>query len=592
MASMDDMPEDIINHISSFLSYKQATKTSVLSKSWLNAWRARPTVSLTLDYENFSEELREEGGYRFWDTRTKDKRNRKFSKHVRRTLKNCTKEKMGIDEFMLVVRGIFMWDSLIKRCLQVAVKSGVKKFYLDLCGSYLPEIFFEAKSVVDVSLREVELVEQSMENIRGFDHLKRLSLYMVQLDNVTFEHMISCCQSIEILEITYCGGDLFSQYFDVPDLDNLWEFTVKLKRDQSLILHEAPNLESLFCSSHEDFIRYIDDWTPCWLDLRSSQYKNLKTLVLYAVGHCYKILIQMEHRFPHLENLTIQYCQDLKRIRIKSDSLKEIRLADNWGLNKAQFDTPSIVRFVFADNECKIIPVLSFIAASGHWTSDISISWVGNLDTSWFFKLQRLLASLVQSKISVSLEVGGTMSFDFNEIRDNLTYHGPQEVHELTLNIHRESLLSSPVPVLDVLFQICRPKTIRQHWSDILGKNIETLKLLYDGLMLRKNQEQSHNLQQLKFWQNNLKGLKVEIFKSRLVWEGDSRKYYAGKQSEQQLEALDWENFLKVVNTHSNALIHFGLEWKASVEPEGTKRKATDKPREEKSSKRSNSKVV
>ena len=172
-------------------------------------------------------------------------------------------------------------------------------------------------------------------------------------------------------------------------------------------------------------------------------------------------------------------------------------------------------------------------------------------------------------------------------------------MHELTLDIHRESLLSSPVLVLDAPFWVCRPKTIRQHWgfsdamlASFFGRNIETLKLLYDMLILRNNQELVHSLQQLKSWEDNLKGLKVGIFKSRLDGVASTRKYYAGEQREQQLEALDWENFLKVVNTHSDVLIHFGLDWKASVKPEGTKRKATDKPKEEKSSKRSNSKVV
>ncbi|KAL0376513.1 UNVERIFIED_CONTAM: hypothetical protein Scaly_0768900 [Sesamum calycinum] len=45
------LPEAIIQHIQSFLDGKQAAQTSVLSKSWYNAWLTRPNVDL--DERNF-----------------------------------------------------------------------------------------------------------------------------------------------------------------------------------------------------------------------------------------------------------------------------------------------------------------------------------------------------------------------------------------------------------------------------------------------------------------------------------------------------------------------------------------------------------
>lgn len=41
-----ELPEDIIHHILSFLTAKEAAKTNVLSKSWLSAWLTNPILEL------------------------------------------------------------------------------------------------------------------------------------------------------------------------------------------------------------------------------------------------------------------------------------------------------------------------------------------------------------------------------------------------------------------------------------------------------------------------------------------------------------------------------------------------------------------
>ncbi|GFQ06562.1 F-box/LRR-repeat protein at4g14096 [Phtheirospermum japonicum] len=40
------LPESIIQHIQSFLNRKQAAQTTILSKSWRNAWSTSPNLDL------------------------------------------------------------------------------------------------------------------------------------------------------------------------------------------------------------------------------------------------------------------------------------------------------------------------------------------------------------------------------------------------------------------------------------------------------------------------------------------------------------------------------------------------------------------
>lgn len=52
-SNINVLPEEMIQHIQSFLTGKEAVQTTTLSRSWHKAWLTRP--DLNLDYVNFHE---------------------------------------------------------------------------------------------------------------------------------------------------------------------------------------------------------------------------------------------------------------------------------------------------------------------------------------------------------------------------------------------------------------------------------------------------------------------------------------------------------------------------------------------------------
>lgn len=51
MGAIENLPEEIIHLIQSFLDAQEAAKTSVLSKLWLRAWRTQPILQFEFEFE-------------------------------------------------------------------------------------------------------------------------------------------------------------------------------------------------------------------------------------------------------------------------------------------------------------------------------------------------------------------------------------------------------------------------------------------------------------------------------------------------------------------------------------------------------------
>ncbi|XP_071939380.1 probable FBD-associated F-box protein At1g32375 [Coffea arabica] len=563
--SMADLPEPIIHHILSYLSGDQAAQTTVLCKAWLNAWLTRPTLVFSSAF--FFSKKKKRTKEICWHPPDRDeiREYNNFAKYVERSFDRYHKQKTSIDTIELEIdKGVFDWKPVIRRCIQVAAEDSVKNLKLSLCDSELPEIlFFEAKSLVDLTLSQVKLVERSTEKIKPLDRLKRLSLNYVEFYDVPFESLISCCQLVEILEISYCkNGNDSDQYFKVAGQNALKELIAVLSHPQTLILCEAPSLESLTCKSDGKHGQY-----PCFLNLHSSQYENLKSLLLSGVGIGDAFFVNLAHDFPHLESLSVQYCQDLRNIKISSPSLKRIQLVRNWGLRKAQFDVPSIIKFEYDDRKCRIIPEFSFAAASSRWVSCFTICTEEDAGNSCFLQLKKLVASLAQSAVSLKLMFRRNEAFNLGEATKDAGFDEPQVVQELfSKSIDWNFRVSSAYSMLDVIFWVCRPKAIVDYWIDRPRYN-ERLHSLYTKLMFRKNHEQFHNSQQMKFWQSDLREVKVEIFHRCVIQSELGLDFILVGQGEQLEETLDCKDFLSFLRTRApnwGMMIKFNLDWETN----------------------------
>ncbi|KAL3507594.1 hypothetical protein ACH5RR_032976 [Cinchona calisaya] len=391
----------------------------------------------------------------------------------------------------------------------------------------------------------------------------------VNLNVEMFDNIIECCPLIEVLKVLCIMG---FDYFKVTKLNNLKEITIWLLENQRVEV-EAPKLELLAWDSvdleedvEEENVEEEDAVVrpmTCWITLPAPLYQNLKSLMLRDVWILDNFFMDLDlpHKFPSLEDLTVSNCIGLQRIKISNRSLKRILLIDNRQLVEAQFDVPSIVSFKYC-SDSDIIPQFLFAAASSGWTSYICITMWGAVETSWFVELKGLVASLSQSEISIKIDFEYCAAFDLDEI-GNATIHQAPEVHELCLGIDMFSVVEEGVSALNGIFWVCHPKTINLLWID--EEENEDMKHLYEMLMFGRIQYQFRVLQQMMFWQHDLMKVNIEV--------GDQIKFGKEGKMELQQKDLDWEDFLNVLRKDGkySRTIYFNLEWRTHM-PRGVKR--------------------
>ncbi|XP_027165927.1 F-box/LRR-repeat protein At3g58900-like [Coffea eugenioides] len=543
-----ELPEPIRHHILSFLKPKESAKLSLLSKGWLTTWRTRPNLHFEYDEDESGSD----------DRQALERRRDSFINCINTTLMRYRENKYGIDSLKLMVYNEdfpSLKPDHVKTWLGIAAENGVKGLEISLkCDSYHPKLartIFEATSLVELYLSEKIYMKHKMIKIIRCHDLRKLCLNKVGLDEVMLQRIMSSCPSIEFLEIIQCLG---IENIEVTKLQKLKQCSIVLWKIGNVEV-EAPNLEDFsygtcvpampasYLLSEEE-----EQPLPC---LQVSRCKNLRKLSLDNIGITDEFFSGIAEDFQHLEELKIRYCYGLQTVRISSQSIKLINLEfrKEGGLKEAQIDVPSIVRFEYRGN---FIPLLSFAPPSGPWVSYIELSWQNRniLETSCFSELKELLMKLNLSEISLRIIFPKNVEgFVEDQIRNKAIYPLPQ-VQTLSISFDKANCLDVAYSVLDGIFWTCRPKTIVQHSCQDLDSHKDASDLLnvfFQMLMLRRNHLYG-NFQQTKFWQEDLKDVKLGMFK-----EG---------QRVQLPRLSDWEAFSKVITAEGRSLyVVFELEW-------------------------------
>ncbi|KAL3507479.1 hypothetical protein ACH5RR_032861 [Cinchona calisaya] len=533
------LPENIRHHILSFLEHEEAVKTSVLSKAWLSTWRTRPDLQF----------IRKRVVKRSPDDTTiqatLEKKGNDFVNSINTTLTRYHENKYGIETLKIYLPMIAsVTPDHVNTWFQIAVENGVKILSIGLNNFIvLPETVFRAKSLVKLWLGKFQLNSQVIQIIRCHG-LRKLSLIQVNIDEVMLQRIISSCPSIEYLKILLSVG--FAN-IKVTNLQKLKQFKIQFREKRSGFVElEGPSLEE-FCywnciNTDEDETQFF----PCSLQMYAC--KNLKRLRLREIAITEGFFSGIAENFPLLEELTVQYCDHLQNIKISSQSIKRIYLDTNWELKEACIDVPSIVRFKYSGDS---IPLFSFTAPSGPCIFEIDLQcqdW-DILEISWFSELKELLTKLNKSEISLDIQFPATLDgFTEDEMRNNAIFPVPQ-VQKLSIGFSDRDYLDAAYLALDSIFWTCRPKTIVQSWHyDKVLNNNDLVKVLFEMLMLRRNQQQT------KFWQQELKAVKLEMFK-----EGQRVRF-------PEL-LLDLETFLKSMKTEGSSSctpLVFDLEWETA----------------------------
>ncbi|KAL3634841.1 hypothetical protein CASFOL_021895 [Castilleja foliolosa] len=380
---LSQLPQPILHSILSLLPQKDAVRTSVLSKSWRYLWHGRLNVEFR--YNWFA---RKNVFFSFLDT----------------TLQRYLDQNLSLQKFLVDIYHYEVDLVLLQKWIPVLIMNmGVKSLNLSFSwttkASYpLPLVVFQSESLVELHLTRCDLsILKSTHNVM-LNNLQTLRLHEVEITDEIFEKILLGCPLIETLNLSKCTGLKSIKLHKHHIVKNFRCFM-----DERIIIEiEDPHtLESLY-------IEYENYRCPDWyLPFTNMHFPHLKCLDLYRVHLPAETFDNFSSFFPCLSELILKSCDGLKKFRLLSSSIRRLTIkTDLKNRIKAFIDTPNILYFEFSGAHC-FLPLIKFTTPSNEWKSQISLHYMlkhsEKDDTPWLLKLHRLLKSLSQSHITLSL---------------------------------------------------------------------------------------------------------------------------------------------------------------------------------------------
>ncbi|KAL3634838.1 hypothetical protein CASFOL_021892 [Castilleja foliolosa] len=349
----------------------------------------------------------------------------------------------------------------------------------------LPLVVFQSESLVELHLQGLSLnTLKSTDNVM-LNNLQTLRLHDVYITDEIFEKIISSCPLIDNLDLYLCRG---LKSIKLHKHHNIKDFACFVNDDQTIIEFEDPHpLESVRIQNC--LYRYIRH--------KNMHFTHLKSLDLYGVHLPAETFDNFSSFFPCLSELILTSCDGLKEFRLFSSSIKRLIIKSGpRNRIKAFIDTPNILYFEFSSDGNDFLPSIKFTTTSNEWKSHISLWYMLRSsekdDTSWLLKLNRLLKSLSQSYITLSL------NHMYKKLHINDSYAGVYK----PVVVERVKLCgwifpSSDPATLNCFFRIIRPRIIH------MGTYVNELAEFICNLIPKEKGSY--------FWQQDLEEVSIEI---------------------------------------------------------------------------------
>ncbi|KAK4721998.1 hypothetical protein R3W88_012231 [Solanum pinnatisectum] len=182
-ATADILPECLIGKIVSYLSFKEAAKMSLLSKTWLRSWFMHPNIDFKYLYNGRNLEL----------------------EIVDTIMDRYRDGKIPIDKFELSYSDFSLISQPIDKWLDIALQNGVN-------------------------------------DVTNCNSLRNLSLTHVKLDENMLQTLLNCCPSIVRFIFDYCWG---FKKIELLNLQKIKSVSIKAREQNELVKIQAPTLEHL-----------------------------------------------------------------------------------------------------------------------------------------------------------------------------------------------------------------------------------------------------------------------------------------------------------------------------------------------------------
>ncbi|RHN66877.1 putative F-box domain, leucine-rich repeat domain, L domain-containing protein [Medicago truncatula] len=193
------LPDTLLFIIISLIPFKEAVRTSILSKRWLHLWKNTTNIE-------FNEHFFVGSEFQRWD----------FLHFITLCIENY-QENSIVEKLSLTLAdpGHVTSSEIVERCVDFAIQQGVIDLDLDFSSPYWteedieePEALFELRTKVyeNKTLKSLKLFSCNFpENeLMKFHALKEVSLGWMELKNNAIETLLSNCKMIEILNIKKC----------------------------------------------------------------------------------------------------------------------------------------------------------------------------------------------------------------------------------------------------------------------------------------------------------------------------------------------------------------------------------------------------
>ncbi|XP_074301322.1 F-box protein At4g22280-like [Silene latifolia] len=436
---LSDLPDFIMHHIISFLDFKEACRTCILSRRWTRISDTNPVLLVTRPRRNVSDG------------------NTASLEYIETRMQRYSKENLRIKKLRIEFSIDVEFACKVDEWLEIAVRSKVENLVLENHFNdvyQLTDILLSAKSLRTLDCTGVELPYYKAMNLAS---LESLFLFEVTVEERMLNQITSLCLSLKHLGLSCCSGCKNIVIPRSSTLETLY-LTESLPFGGTVIL-ETTSLEYFEYIGGND---YDDHWPVI---SKPSFLRNLRKLEISYVSIADEVLSKLLSELTLLEVLMLRTCRLMSTIRISSSRLREIRFIYLGNLLDVLINAPRLKMFKYKGQFYQS----SSIVINSQAGCDISLHTTpNNLQTEGFVKLKKLISGLSSCyvlKVLLIDDMHQELECDdvkFNEEElGNIQLGPPCNVKELKLTLSSWILSKSSFSAfLDGLFWICHPEII------------------------------------------------------------------------------------------------------------------------------------
>ncbi|XP_078151692.1 putative F-box/LRR-repeat protein At3g58880 [Carex rostrata] len=205
---ISSLPDEMLQHILSFIGIRQAVQMSVVSKRWVNLWTS-------LSHLNFDpHEFVLDDEYHLSTAERKRALDAKYTKFVETLLSRH--ETSFLDTFRIKILDQDGCSDLVGTCVSYAMKVNPQVFsveapffHKDISGP-----IFSCESIKELFLRKTWNYTQRIPNFINLPQIRRLQLTNTVLEDRCITRLFSGCPVLEDVSLENCGNEfscIFSQ---------------------------------------------------------------------------------------------------------------------------------------------------------------------------------------------------------------------------------------------------------------------------------------------------------------------------------------------------------------------------------------------